>query len=182
MIAKGGGINSAMKYVITARQTCSFQIKLSVFFCNTKQKRTFIIIIETFEKFLAKKFLFFLKVDKSQSIQIAQKIKFFNTAMFSIIPNSDSEYFYGFYIYLLLHICQIRILEMCIMNISTLFIKSTLYNLRAQIQSNLLENSNCGREFYTSKTFVGSSPTRGTFFFINLILNGLFSQNLNHVQ
>ena len=61
-------------------------------------------------------------------------------------------------------------------------IKSTFFNLQAQIQSNLLENSNCGREFYISKTFVGSSPTQGTFFFQKSDLKWAFSQNLNHFQ
>ena len=41
-----------------------------------------------------------------------------------------------------------------------------------------LKNSNCWRKFYTSKTFVGSSPTQGTFFFKNLPLNGLFHRTL----
>ena len=49
-----------------------------------------------------------------------------------------------------------------------LMIKSRYFKNRWQIQSDLLENSNLGREFYslcTFKTFVGSSPTQGTYFF-----------------
>ena len=50
---------------------------------------------------------------------------------------------------------------------------------RAQIQ---ILGANSKDFFKTSKTFVGSNPTQGTFSFINLTLNGLFQWLISNIK